>query len=80
MPMGLVCKVIPTLLHQQITVSDEEGSLQWTEKMVSVFSGHLILKDGYFLKGQSPRRRIKMSDVVGERLRAMQETGQIPAN
>ena len=52
------------------------------KKMVFAFSGQLILKAGYFFEGAitTEEDREKMSDVVGERLRAMQETGQIPAN
>ena len=67
---------------QQITVSDEEGSLQWTEKDGLRFLRATDLKGRVLFEGAitTEEDREKMSDVVGERLRARQETGQIPAN
>ena len=67
---------------QQITVSDEEGSLQWTEKdglrflRATDLEGHVLFEGAI----TTEEERRKMPDGVGQRLRAMQQTGQIPTN
>jgi hypothetical protein len=67
---------------QQITVSDEEGSLQWTEKDGLRFLRATNLEGGVLFEGAitTEEDRKKMPDGVGQRLRAMQQSGQIPAN
>jgi hypothetical protein len=67
---------------QQITVSDEEGSLQWTEKDGLRFLRATNLEGRVLFEGAitSEEDRRKMPDGVGQRLRAMQQSGQIPAN
>jgi hypothetical protein len=67
---------------QQITVSDEEGSLQWTEKDGLRFLRATDLEGSVLFEGAitSEEDRRKMPDGVGQRLRAMQQSGQIPAN
>ena len=67
---------------QQITVSDEEGSLQWTEKDGLRFLRATDLEGRVFFEGAitTEEDRRKMPDGVGQRLRAMQQSGQIPAN
>jgi hypothetical protein len=67
---------------QQITVSDEEGSLQWTEKdglrflRATDLEGHVLFEGAI----TTEEERRKMPDGVGQRLRAMQQSGQIPPN
>jgi hypothetical protein len=67
---------------QQITVSDEEGSLQWTEKDGLRFLRVTDLEGGVLFEGAITTEEDlkKMPDGVGQRLRAMQQSGQIPAN
>ena len=67
---------------QQITVSDEEGSLQWTEKDGLRFLRATDLEGRVLFEGAitTEEDRKKMPDGVGQRLRAMQQSGQIPAN
>ena len=67
---------------QQITVSDEEGSLQWTEKDGFRFLRATDLEGRVLFEGAitTEEDRKKMPDGVGQRLRAMQQSGQIPAN
>ena len=65
---------------QQITVSDEEGSLQWTEKDGLRFLRATDLQGKVVFEGpiSSKEDLKKLSLRVGERLQAMQESGQIP--
>jgi hypothetical protein len=67
---------------QQITVSDGEGSLQWTEKDGLRFLRATDLEGRVLFEGAitTEEERRKMPDGVGQRLRAMQQTGQIPSN
>jgi hypothetical protein len=67
---------------QQITVSDEEGSLQWTEKDGLRFLRATDLDGRVLFEGAitTEDERKKMPDGVGQRLRVMQQSGQIPAN
>ena len=65
---------------QQITVSDAEGSLQWTEKDGLRFLRATDLDGQVLFEGAitTEEDRKKMPDGVGQRLRAMQQAGQIP--
>jgi len=67
---------------QQITVSDEKGSLQWTEKDGLRFLRVTDLEGQVLFEGAitTEKDRTKIPDGVAERLRVMQESGQIPAN
>ena len=67
---------------QQITVSDEKGSLQWTEKdglrflRATDLEGHVLFEGAI----TTDEDREKIPDGVAERLQAMQEKGQIPVD
>jgi len=63
-------------------VSDGEGSLQWTEKDGLRFLRATDLDGRVLFEGAitTEEERRKMPDGVGQRLRAMQQTGQIPSN
>ena len=65
---------------QQITVSDDQGSLQWTEKDGLRFLRATDLDGQVLFEGAitTVEDRKKIPQGVGERLRAMQQTGQIP--
>ena len=67
---------------QQITVSDEKGSLQWTEKDGLRFLRVTDLEGQVLFEGAitTEKDRTKIPDGVAERLRLMQESGQIPTN
>jgi hypothetical protein len=65
---------------QQVTVSDEEGSLQWTEKDGLRFLRATDLDGQVLFEGAitTEEDRKKLPDGVGQRLWAMQQAGQIP--
>jgi hypothetical protein len=65
---------------QQITVNDEEGSLQWTEKDGLRFLRATDLEGKVVFDGSisSEEDLENLPERVGERLRAMQDSGQIP--
>ena len=65
---------------QQITVRDEQGTLQWTEKDGLRFLRATSLNGRVLFEGAitTEEDRKKLPEGVGERLRAMQEAGQIP--
>ncbi|MEL0099333.1 MAG: PDZ domain-containing protein [Opitutae bacterium] len=65
---------------QQITVSDEHGIMQWTEKDGLRFLRATDLDGRVLFEGAitTEEDREKMPEGVGERLRAMQISGQIP--
>jgi len=65
---------------QQITVSDEEGSLQWTEKDGLRFLRATNLQGKVVFEGpiSTEEDLENLPEGVGERLRAMQDSGQIP--
>ena len=65
---------------QQITVNDEEGSLQWTEKDGLRFLRATDLEGKVVFDGPiSTKEDLEnLPHGVGERLRAMQDSGQIP--
>jgi hypothetical protein len=65
---------------QQVTVSDEEGSLQWTEKDGLRFLRATDLDGEVLFEGAitTEEDRKKLPDGVGQRLRTMQQAGQIP--
>jgi hypothetical protein len=65
---------------QQVTVSDAEGSLQWTEKDGLRFLRATDLEGRVLFEGAitTEEDRKKLPDGVGQRLRAMQQAGQIP--
>jgi len=65
---------------QQVTVRDEEGSLQWTEKDGLRFLRATDLDGQVLFEGAitTEEDRKKLPDEVGQRLRAMQQAGQIP--
>ena len=65
---------------QQVTVSDAEGSLQWTEKDGLRFLRATDLDGQVLFEGAitTNEDRKKMPEGVGQRLRAMQQAGQIP--
>ena len=65
---------------QQITLSDEEGSLQWTEKDGLRFLRASDLAGRVLFEGSisSDEDREKLPPRVRERLQAMQKSGQIP--
>ncbi len=65
---------------QQVTVSDEEGSLQWTEKDGLRFLRATDLNGKVLFEGAitTEEDRKKLPDGVGQRLQAMQKAGQIP--
>jgi len=65
---------------QQITVNDGQGSLQWTEKDGLRFLRATDLDEKVLFEGPiSTEEDLKnLPEGVGERLRAAQESGQIP--
>ena len=65
---------------KQVTVSDEQGSLQWTEKDGLRFLRATDLNGKVLFEGAitTEEDREKLPDGVGQRLRAMQQAGQIP--
>jgi len=65
---------------QQVTRSDEEGSLQWTEKDGLRFLRATDLAGRVLFEGSisSDEDRQKLPPRVRERLQAMQKSGQIP--
>ena len=65
---------------KQVTVSDEQGSLQWTEKDGLRFLRATDLDGKVLFEGAitTEEDREKLPDGVGQRLRAMQQAGQIP--
>ena len=67
---------------QQITVNDEQGSLQWTEKDGVRFLRATDLQGRVVFDGPitTEEDRQKLPKAVGEHLRAMQQSGQIPLN
>ncbi len=67
---------------KQITVNDGLGNLQWTEKDGLRFLRVTDLQGRVVYEGPitSEEDRRKLPDGVGERLRAMQESGQIPGD
>jgi hypothetical protein len=67
---------------QQITVNDEEGSLQWTEKDGLRFLRATDLEGKVVFDGpiSTEEDLANLPQGVGQRLRAMQQSGQIPAN
>ena len=67
---------------KQVTVSDKEGTLQWTEKDGLRFLRATDLEGGVLFEGAitSQEDRKNMPDSVKMRLQTLQKTGQIPAN
>jgi hypothetical protein len=67
---------------KQVTVSDEQGSLQWTEKDGLRFLRATDLDGKVLFEGAitTEEDREKLPDGVGQRLRGMQQAGQIPIN
>ena len=65
---------------QQITLNDEQGSLQWTEKDGVRFLRATDLQGRVVFDGPitTEEDRQKLPKEVGERLWAMQQSGQIP--
>jgi len=65
---------------QQITVNDEQGSLQWTDKDALRFLRATDLNGKVVFEGpiSTEEDLENLPDGVGERLRAMQDSGQIP--
>ena len=65
---------------QQITLSDEEGSLQWTEKdglcflRATDFEGNIVYEGPI----TTPEERSKLPTSVLERLQIVEKSGQIP--
>ena len=67
---------------QQITVNDDEGSLQWTEKDGVRFLRATDLQGRVVFEGPitSAEDRKILPSGVAPRLQALQESGQLPAN
>ena len=67
---------------RQINVSDEEGNLQWTEKDGIRFLRATDLQGKVIFEGPitSVEDLKNLPDRVGSRLRALQDSGQIPQN
>ena len=67
---------------QQITVHDDQGSLQWTEKDGVRFLRATDLQGRVVFDGPitTEEDRQKLPKEVGERLWAIQQSGQIPLN
>ena len=67
---------------QQITVNDDEGSLQWTEKDGVRFLRATDLQGRVVFEGPitSAEDRKILPSGVASRLQALQKSGQIPAN
>jgi hypothetical protein len=65
---------------QQITVNDEQGSLQWTEKDGLCFLRATDLNGKVVFEGpiSTEEDLENLPEGIGERLRAMQDSGQIP--